>query len=182
MKKVLTGSLISLVLSSGLLADGQWYVGGEYGIGSGDRTYDLTTNSTSIDGDSKFFTLKAGHITDSFDKIEFDFTKKDIENSNDSSDTDSEKEYKLNFVLSLLSISYKTTLIPYLEAALGYGDSNAHGGQFASHLGLGLMFNPTEHVELTAGYRYSTNLGSTDSGVDYTDQFGEFLVGAAYKF
>jgi opacity protein-like surface antigen len=180
MKKLLAAGSIVLALSTTLFAtEGHWYVGGEYGTGSGERTYDGTV---SVDFDSELYTAKVGYQKDNFDKVEFQYTSKTLENSNNSSDADDVTEYKVNFVISILKLSYKEMVIPYWEAAIGYGDSDNYGGQLATHIGAGIMVNPVEQVEINVGYRYSINAGSTDYDVSYSDQHGDFIIGAAYKF
>lgn len=183
MKKLLLASSLAISLSTGALAqpltDGQWYAGVEFGSGSGQRTYDSTTDANF---DSTVTTLKVGKIDKNYDKLEFQYTAKHLENSNNSSDTDDISEYKVNFALSILKLSYKEIVIPYLEVGIGIANSDAYDTQFATHLGGGVMINPTNNIELSVGYRLSTNIGNTDNDVSYTDQHSDFIIGAAYKF
>ncbi len=184
MKKIIATTLLSgaLGVSSLMAAEPHWYVGAEYTTGSGDRTYDYTYGTTTVDADSSGFTIKAGYMEKDFDKVELQYTSKTLENSNNSADKDDVTELKVNFVISIMKLSYDEMVIPYWEVALGYGDSDAYGGQFATHLGIGLMVNPVEQVELSIGYRLSTNIGTTDADVTYYDQHGDVVVGAAYRF
>jgi len=177
-KKLLLGSL-ALVLSTSLLAESHWYIGAEYGSGSGDRAYD---SSLTVGFNSSAATVKVGHMNESYDKVELQYTAKTLENENNAADSDDVAEYKINFVTSIMKLSYEEMVIPYFEVALGYGDSTNFGGQFATHLGLGVMVNPIEAVEVSVGYRLSTSIGSTDNSVSYADQHGDLIVGAAYKF
>jgi opacity protein-like surface antigen len=186
MKKILTTSLLACALSvtSAFGAEPHWYAGVEYATGSGERTYDFDPLSYSVDVDSSAFIVKGGYMQEDFDKIELQWSSKTLENSNNSSDDDDVMELKVNFVVSMMMISYKEMVIPYWEAAIGYADSDLDGGQLATHLGLGVMFNPIEEVELTLGYRFTTNVGTTDDSDDrlYYDQHGDVVVGAAYRF
>ena len=184
MKKITLATTIALALTTSAFAKiPQWYVGAEYATGSGDRTYDADAGNIAVGFNSSAIGLKVGKITDKFDKMEFQINMKTLENKNNASDKDDVMEYKFNGVISILSLSYKEIVIPYFEGAVGYGDSDNYGGQLATHLGLGIMYNPPiEHVEISAGYRLSTSIGSTDNYITYSDQHGNLVIGAAYKF
>jgi len=190
MKKIiLAGSLLLSVSTTLFGADveekivtaekqSHWYLGTEYSLGYGIRIYN---NSESVNVDTDGLTLKVGYEQSDYDKLEFQYTSETLTSSSNSSDKDTISEYKINAVVSIMKLRYKEMFIPYVEVALGYGSSDIYGGQLTTHLGFGAIYNPIDIVELSLGYRYSNNFGSTGS-IDYIDHEEEIVFGAVYKF
>lgn len=188
MKNIITIATLFFTLGSNLLADSKWYIGTEFGMGLADRTYDYSS-TTKVD--STLTSFKIGKFLTPFRRFEFLYTFYTLENSAqlvnnvadlDAAGSDKIHEYKINYINSMSVISYKDIIIPYIEFGVGYAISESYNEKFVTHLGLGIMFNPLDYLEISTSFRYEMNNGSVNDEESYADHRNHIILGIAYKF
>jgi opacity protein-like surface antigen len=185
MKKIILGTITAAaLLSTSAMATSDssteegWYVGAEMQTGSGDRTYDRL-NTINVDSDGTV--IRVGYIQEDFDRIELTHTSKTLANSTNANDKDEITETKIVFAPSIVKLAYKNLMVPYWEAAIGAGSSDAWGSQLSTHLGIGILSEPIDNLLVNVGYRLTSSAGTANT-VDYGDSHSDLVIGAAYKF
>ncbi len=185
MKKVF---LVILLVSQifGYQKNYKWYIGIDKNIdGTGTRDIKYTDTNIKKEYDTNFFSIKGGYITRKKDKIELEFTKKNITYTGYYSGEDSINELKINYILLFTSLSYKKFIFPYLKGGIGFGSSNEFSKQFLSQFELGFILNLYKFIEINIGFRHSLNYGSfiqNQQQYKYTDNYDDILTGILVKF
>ena len=177
MKKIAISLAVAGLLISSASAESKLYIGYEQGSGFGERTYTNGNAATSVNIYSEEKSFKIGKQQDNFNKWEFEYGQQTLSNALDSSDKNEITTYKVNTIISLLSISYEDIVIPYFEVGVGLSSNDIHDGGLATHLGLGIMYNATENIQLNVKYKTNTNIGST-----FLDGYSGMQFGMAYIF
>jgi len=159
MLKPVFASVAALVIASPVLAqeeNKQFYVGFNYGIGSGEETISIADEEEDYDTDVTSTRLSLGIIADDRIRFEASYGGYDLEfdDFEDSEITTLEIDGILTF--------QRNDFTPYLMAGFGVatyqdtGDFFEDGDDlsgFSIQLGAGLIFQPHEIVELDASYR-----------------------------
>jgi len=194
MKKYIKTTILSCLavaaLTTTATAKSDWFVGLSAGSAvDGERIYESNTMETSLDVEQVSF--KIGKIQKDKDRWELEFSQHTITPTTYLLGNELElveekfNTIRFNTVTSLQFMSYKELFVPYIEAGIGWGQSDNEylNGEFVSNLGLGVMSNLTESFQLDVKYRLDTNIGSSKTTDDVvTNSYGGMHIGVNYIF